>query len=220
MTEQAITRPRAVLFDWDNTLIDSWKIIHEVQNIVLEAFGQAPWTLDDIRVRVRKSMRDAYPALFGERWEEAGRMFQREYETRHLDVLAPLPGAADLLETLSASGFYLGVVSNKRGDSLRKEARHLGWDKYFSALVGAADAVQDKPSAAPVAMALAPGKLRPGRDTWFVGDTDIDMLCARRADCVAVLLRPEAPGPDEFTDAAVELHFADGLALSNYLLKL
>ena len=28
-----LPRPRAILFDWDNTLVDSWVTIHEALNI-------------------------------------------------------------------------------------------------------------------------------------------------------------------------------------------
>ena len=62
-----LTRPRAVVFDWDNTLIDSWHAIQDAQNYTLEAFGLQPWTLEETRQRVRGSMRDSYPTLFGTR---------------------------------------------------------------------------------------------------------------------------------------------------------
>ena len=220
MIDPLLSRPRALLFDWDNTLIDSWTLICDVQNIVLNAYGLDAWSLDEVRVRVRKSMRDSYPVIFGERWKEAGQMFHREYEARHLDALQPLPGVEDMLPVLARRDFYLGVVSNKRGETLRREAKHLGWDTYFSALVGANDAVQDKPAVEPVAMALAPGNLMPGAATWFVGDTDVDLMCAHRSGCVAVLVRPEKPTHDEFGDTSVDLYFHDFLALSNYVLAL
>jgi len=46
-------RPRAVLFDWDNTLIDSWPVIHESLNATLTAYGLDPWTMDETRARAR-----------------------------------------------------------------------------------------------------------------------------------------------------------------------
>ena len=58
--------PRAFLFDWDNTLVDSWPIIHDALNVTLTAFGKEPWSLDETRSRVRKSMRDSFPKLFGD----------------------------------------------------------------------------------------------------------------------------------------------------------
>jgi len=49
----------------------------------------------------------------------------------------PLPGAAALLNGLRDRGVYLGVVSNKTGRYLRKEAAALGWERYMTRLVGA-----------------------------------------------------------------------------------
>ena len=137
---------RAIIFDWDNTLIDSWHAILDAQNHTLIAFGLEPWTLEETRQRVRGSMRESFPALFGARWREAGEVFYRRFTERHMQTLQPLPGAAALLEELHGSGLYLAVVSNKKGDYLRKEAAHLGWDRYFGRIVGAFDAARDKPA--------------------------------------------------------------------------
>ena len=66
-----IARPRAILFDWDNTLVDSWATIHEALNFVMGAMGKPEWSLDDTRTRVRLSLRESFPMHFGERWREA-----------------------------------------------------------------------------------------------------------------------------------------------------
>src|SRR5216684_1044345 len=67
----ALRRPRAILFDWDNTLVDSWATIHEALNFLMRAMGKPEWSLAQTRERVRLSLRDAFPLHFGERWEEA-----------------------------------------------------------------------------------------------------------------------------------------------------
>ena len=41
-----------------------------------------------------------------------------------------------MLATLHEGGYYLAVVSNKTGASLRTEAEHIGWNRYFRRLVG------------------------------------------------------------------------------------
>ena len=87
-------RPRAILFDWDNTLIDSWGAIQDAQNHTLTAFGLAPWTLEETKARVHGSMRDSYPQLFGDRWLEAGEVLYRRFEERHMETLTPLAGAS------------------------------------------------------------------------------------------------------------------------------
>src|SRR5512134_2226967 len=88
-----LTPPQAVLFDWDNTLIDSWAAIQDAQNYTLTYFGLKPWTLEEVRARVRGSMRDTFPAMFGDRWREAGEVFYARFTERHLETLTPLPGA-------------------------------------------------------------------------------------------------------------------------------
>lgn len=212
--------PRALLFDWDNTLIDSWAAIQDAQNYTLSYFGLKPWTLEEVQARVRGSMRDTFPAMFGERWREAGEVFYARFTEHHLEALRPLPGAEEMLRTLQASGIYLAVVSNKKGDYLRAEAARLGWETYFASIVGAFDAANDKPSADPVELAMAGSGIALGRSVWFAGDTDIDLECACNAGCLPVLIRPAPPAPGEFTEHPPALHLADCNALSNFVRSL
>ena len=194
----ASARPQAILFDWDNTLVDTWPAIHDAVNWTLTAFGLVPWTFEETRGRVRKSMRDSFPALFGERWQEAVKVFYDRFEANHLNALEPLEGAGEMLVELSRAGIYLGVVSNKKGDYLRREAAHLGWHDHFGRIVGALDAERDKPAVEPVDMALSESGIGRGGRVWFAGDTDIDLECACNAGCVPVLIRDTTPGPGEF----------------------
>jgi len=202
--------PKAILFDWDNTLVDSWAMIHHAMTATFEAMGQRPWTLEETRRNVRKSARDSFPELFGARVDEATEVFYRTYESDHLKQLRALPGAEAMLRALAAAeDLLLGVVSNKRAPLLRLEAAELGWDRYFGPLVGATDAAKDKPAREVVDFALAGSGIAPGPEVWFVGDTDIDVLCARNASCTAILVRAEPPGEGEFGDLPLGSHVSD-----------
>jgi len=210
-------RPVALLFDWDNTLVDTWPAIHHALAATFRAMDREPWTFEQTRARVRASARDSFPALFGSRAEEAMGIFYRSFESDHLAKLRERPGATDMLECLGAAGFYLAVVSNKRGDLLRQEADALNWTHLFKRLVGANDAERDKPAAAPVHLALGGSAIAPGPDIWFVGDTDIDLVCAANSGCVPVLLRPEPPLPGEFADHPPRRYFDSCAALAQFL---
>lgn len=211
------TRPAALLFDWDNTLADTWPAIHHALVVTFQAMGREPWTFEETRARVRASARDSFPALFGAQAEEAMSIFYRCFETDHLAKLRERPGATDMLERLDAAGYYLAVVSNKRGDLLRQEAEALDWTRLFRRLVGANDAERDKPAIAPVHLALADSAIPPGPDVWFVGDTDIDLACAANSGCIRVLLRAEPPAAGEFADHSPERYFATCTALADLL---
>jgi len=210
-------RPKAIIFDWDNTLVDSWLIIRDALNATFDQFGVARWSLEETQARVAKSLRDSFPTLFGDDWQAAGKAFYRHFEAIHLDRLTPLSGAGQMLETLHAENIYLAVVSNKNGPLLRAEARQLGWDRFFAKIVGATDAARDKPATDPVTMALESSSIAPGPDVWFAGDTRIDMECALNAGCTPILLRPAPPGAGEFDGADPALHLSVPLGLSNFI---
>jgi phosphoglycolate phosphatase len=218
--ESGLPPPRAILFDWDNTLADNWAAIHGAMNVTLIAMGQAPWTLAQSRNSIKASLRDSFPLLFGERWREAIGIYRTAFEHAHLTGLREMPAAGAMLTGLRDCGLYLAVVSNKAGRYLRVEAAHLGWTSYFRRLVGAQDAETDKPTVAPVEMALAGSGLRRGADVWFVGDADIDMACAVNAGCTPVLLRERPPEVDEFASARPLAHVQNCAGLADLVAQL
>ncbi|MBR0673114.1 HAD family hydrolase [Neoroseomonas soli] len=211
-------RPTAILWDWDNTLVDGWAAIEAGLNAAFRAFGLPEWDRTQVLANVRRSLRESFPPLFGAEWEKAREIFYAEVRARHLDVVVPIPGAA---AALAAAGRVArqGVVSNKQGPLLRAEAVHLGWAGHFGALVGAGDAVRDKPDAAPLLMALEALGVPPSPEVWYVGDTALDMQAARAAGCRAVLLG-DAAHDGGIAAAAPDAFFADGHALEAGLLSL
>lgn len=198
MVNPRLAKPRAVIFDWDNTLVDSWVCIREAYNMTFRHFGMPEWSMEETRGQVAASMRDSFPAMFGDRWPEARDVFTTSFESIHLDYLDPLPGAAEMLAALRGEGLVLAVVSNKRGPFLRKEAEIMGWAGHFARLVGADDAEADKPAAAPVFLALSGTGIEAGPDVWFVGDSPIDTHCAVNSGCTPIVMRPDAPQGGEF----------------------
>ena len=185
---KTLISPRAILFDWDNTLVDTWPCIGRDTNITLEAMGHKPWTDAEVRARVAGSLRDVFPAIYGARWEEAREIYYKAYTAVHLDELRALEGIEDLLREIATSGIYLGVVSNKTGKYLRAEAQHLGWTSLFGRLVGSQDAARDKPAPDPVHLALLQSGIAAGPDVWFVGDASIDVDCGRAAGCSTIFV--------------------------------
>ncbi|MBL6457794.1 HAD family hydrolase [Belnapia sp. T6] len=207
--------PKGILWDWDNTLVDGWLAIAAGLNAAFARFGLPQWTLEEVRGRVRRSLRETFPEMFGAEWETARDIFYAEVRARHLAVLTPMPGAGEAVEAVAALGLPQGVISNKQGPLLRAEAAHLGWAAQFRILLGAGDAAVDKPDPAPFRLAL-PALGLPAASVWYVGDTALDMEAARRAGCVPVLLGDAAHdgGPEA---AAPALAFLDAAALIAHL---
>lgn len=195
-----LIKPKAIIFDWDNTLIDSWVVIHDALNATFDDFGLQRWSLDETRKRVAHSLRDSFPNLFGDAWERAGEAYYEHFEAIHLNRLSPVASAFDVLQQLQGDGVYLAVVSNKTGRLLRLETEKLGWDGFFGKIIGSTDAKHDKPAPDPVILALDGFASQAGPDVWFVGDGVIDMQCALNSGCAPVLVREKPPERAEFGD--------------------
>ena len=209
-------RPQAILFDWDNTLVDSWGTIHQALNAVMAAMDKPLWSLQETKQRARLSLRESFPLHFGERWEEARGLYLDKFSQIHLKQLKALPGRSELLRQLAGEGIFLGVVSNKTGALLRRETEWLGWSSLFGSVIGAGDARFDKPDAAPVSLALEPCEIATGETVWLIGDTAIDMECAQNSGCVPVFLGAEA-ADEEFARYAPRFSFANCPALFRFV---
>ena len=187
MLAEGVKAPRAVLFDWDNTLVNTWPTIVECYRDTFVALGRKPWTAQEVQDFAHGSLRDLFPSLFGERAGEAEKVFYETFYRIHLERLQPLPHAEALLAHCQSLGCYVAVVSNKVGDNLRAELTHLGWQKWITRAVGAKDAPRDKPAPDPIFMALDGTGIAPDETVWMVGDTPADLKCAHAAGVFPVL---------------------------------
>jgi phosphoglycolate phosphatase len=203
-----------LLYDWDNTLVDGWAGIAAALNAVFAAFAMPLWSVADTRARVRVSLRDSFPVMFGAEWERARDIFYGALEDQHLHHVAPMPGAAGAL----AAGvpWPQGVVSNKAGRYLRAEVAHLGWAAHFGAVIGAGDAAADKPAAAPILLALDRIGQPVNRSVWYLGDTALDMDAARAAGVTAVLIG-DAAHDGGIDRSRPDIHFSSAFDLAAHL---
>ena len=204
-------RPKVLLFDWDNTLVDGWIGITAALNAAFDAFDKPRWTVQETKSRVRVALRESFPVMFGDAWEQARDIFYQAFRSDHLAHVTPMPGAAEALE--AGLAWPRGVVSNKAGPYLRAEVLHLGWSAHFGTVIGAGDATADKPSPAPIRMALDQLGFPPSRDIWYLGDTALDMQAARAAGVTAVLVGDAShDGGVELASPDLHLHSAHDLA--------
>ena len=210
-------RPAVLLYDWDNTLVDGWDAITAALNAVFSEFSHPLWSVADTRNRVRVALRESFPVMFGDRWELARDLFYDTLERDHLRHVKPMPGAQALLA--AGAGWPQGVVSNKAGAFLRREVTYLGWDRFFGPVVGAGDAVADKPAPAPLLLALRQIGHSADPSVWYVGDTTLDMQAARAAGVTAVLIG-DAAHDGGVERAAPDIHFKSAEALGSRLREL
>lgn len=186
---ESLILPKAVLFDWDGTLVDTIPGLRLAHNHVREALGYAPWTEEQFWQNLKRSARELYPDVYGDKSDEALKILYEFVDKNHLNYLSALDDARGVLEILAERAIPCGVVSNKRHEYLLREIRHLGWQDFFFDAMGAGVAQRDKPSADPLFLMLdrTSRGLLP-QEVWMVGDTETDLAAGKAAGCPTVLM--------------------------------
>jgi len=170
-------KPKAVLLDWDNTLANSWKIIHKCLAEAFISQGHEPWTLEEViagRDGIHQSLRQSFPIIFGEKnWETAAESYFKAFRACHLDEIELLEGANKTIEKLAQGDHYLAIVSNKTGQYLREELDKLEISHHFDIIIGAKDVEREKPHPDQIFHAIESAGLckdTDKNDIWMVGD--------------------------------------------------
>ena len=183
--------PELIIFDWDDTLVDNYAAIHLAINAARAAFGQPVWTLAETRQNCRIALKEIFPIWFGADWPKAQEVFYATFAAEHIRHLRPKPFAAPLLAKLAKHRIPLAVNSNKQSGFLRAEIKHLGWEDFFSVVVGAGDVDKGKPAPDGINKIRQITRVE-SRQVWFVGDNQVDYETALAGSCVAIILGKQA----------------------------
>lgn len=179
-----------ILWDWDNTLVDSFEAIFAAQNVMRAFYGMPPWSKEQSKQAMNFSGQEVIRTLVGSEKEvEARGIFLKAYanSTAHLKLK---PGAIDVLQYACENGFINVLASNKVSSILKKEAHLLNVDNFFQRIIGAGEASQDKPSKAFTDKALEGFIFN---HLVCIGDGYSDMkMAGNYSDAISILIETDA----------------------------
>lgn len=179
---------KAVFFDWDNTLVNTWPGILSATNAVLKHFGKSEISLEEVKIRARLSSREGFPQYFGENWQKALSLFYKKIE-ENKDNIKLCEGAITFVEALKKTNKIIAIISNKRNDLLKSEVERF---KIPSNLIlGSGDTPFDKPNPEMGLVALKCLKLKPNQ-VVYVGDSITDWIFSKNLHMPAIAIGEDA----------------------------
>jgi phosphoglycolate phosphatase-like HAD superfamily hydrolase len=203
---------RALVFDLDGTLVDSFSAIHQSLVKAMHSAGDEPWDLKTTKMHVGWGFESLLEKAVGPAKRDAALdVFREQYARICLSKTYLLPSVSETLQQFQDRGYRMAVATNKHSDFSSRILRHLGMFSYFLFVLGPNDVVHPKPH--PDMLEGLMKRMDVERsETLYIGDMPLDVKTASHAEVDCLLV---ATGPYSLETLSIECnvpvvaHFAD-----------
>jgi 2-phosphoglycolate phosphatase len=173
--------PRAIIFDLDGTLVDSFGLVIHAWNVACrEPMGRTYTDQEVIALFGVTEVAMLRKVLKPEHFEKARRRFLDEYRARHREMCRIFEGITDLLDRLKQRGAPMGIMTGKGRDTAEITLAELGWTERFRSVVTGDEVTKPKPD--PEGPLLVARELNvSASDCVFIGDSPADIEAGKAA---------------------------------------
>ena len=193
---------RAVLLDWDGTIVDSAEASFRCYVRLFDSY-RIPFDRDRFQRAYSPDWYRTYEALGlpKECWAEADARWLGFYAGEENVILG---GAREALRRLAGAGIALGLVTSGTGARVARELQGLGLRDLFGVVVAAEDVERRKPDPEPIRRGLEAMAV-PAAEAAYVGDSPEDVQMARAAGVYVVGVPGPFPNREELKAAEPDL---------------
>ncbi len=211
---------KAVLFDFDGTLIDTNDLIYKSYCYAFNKIYGRDIKKEEFLNLYGRPLTEALSETYGVDGKEILKEYQIFNEENHDKLVKAFPGAVEGLKYLKEHGIKIGVVTSKRQSTLEKGINFLGINGIFDVLITPDDTKKHKPNPEPVLLGCEKLCEKP-ENTVYVGDSVFDIkagIAAKVKTCVVSYSLTEKEkilklNPDYFVDSIYE--FAEIITKGN-----
>lgn len=172
---------KGILFDWDNTLVESRSSLVAAINEVLSRYGLRDWEFEKQKRDPNLSFKDNFIHIFGDNADAAYNQYREVYLRIMPNMITLFPYVRKVLELFVQKNIPMFIVSNKERILLEKEKDILLSEYVFQNVVCGHEAAHDKPHPIQILYALkdfcAEDEVTP-EHFWMVGDSPMDSKAA------------------------------------------
>lgn len=170
---------RAILFDHDGTLVDSYEGISKSLQLTCKDIDKPTLNQNEILASIGPTLETRFEELWGDEIAKKAVPIYREHYKKHfIDGTKILPKVESTILTLKSRKYLLGCVTNKTYSYAKDQLIHFNLFDKMEVVFGNLQGFQPKPSPDMIEAALK--KLKVSREeTVLIGDTPIDILAAK-----------------------------------------
>ena len=180
---------KTVIFDLDGTLLDSIEDIASSMNKVLESLQLPTHKIEDYKHFVGGGVdilvENALSNQSKEIKDEVIKRFKIEYDGKLHSKTLPYDGIYELLDELKKLDINLAVLSNKPHEFTVSYVNHFFKNYNFKEIHGQKKDVPKKPDPK-AALDIVKCLDSSCENTYFIGDTKVDMQTAKSANMKAI----------------------------------
>ena len=177
-----------VLYDFDGTIMDTNDVIigswQHVYKTLRGEEGDLTYILATFGEPLEYSMETSFPEVSKEESVKIYRDWQKEH---FLDMIHLFPGVEEMLAEVKARGYRTSIATSRLSESLHRALSHFDLYKYFDAIVAVEDIEEAKPAPDTIYKVLDKLNAHP-ENAIMMGDSRLDILCARNAGVPSVLV--------------------------------
>ena len=171
---------RAVLFDIDGTLLNTFEFIYGSFEHALALHGYEPVTREHISATMGGPLTDCYRALVAGCDADILAESHRQFQADHLELVELFPSTIAVLDELKRRSMKLGAITSRSLRTSVKSMEVTGLVGYFDIILSAEDVINHKPHREPLDKAMAALGVSP-HETVMVGDTTADIHAGKNA---------------------------------------
>lgn len=180
---------QAIIFDLDGTLLNTINDIRDSMNRTLEAHGLPTYEAEDycyfIGSGVKVLIEKAVGANNLQLASKVKEMYLKDYALNATNLTCAYEGILPLLQELNKKRIPMAVFSNKPHEDTLRVIAHYFPNIAFAAVRGQMEGAPPKPDPAGAFAIVEALRVSP-ENCLYVGDTDVDMICANNAGMKAV----------------------------------
>lgn len=104
---------KAVIFDFDGTIADTFSIVVEIVNSLTDEYGFPKLGIEEIATLRHRRAQDVLSVFKIPLWKIPSFIFRvKEVLSQQIGSVKPFPGVIDALELLKNNGYVLGILSS------------------------------------------------------------------------------------------------------------